>query len=51
MNGFVQGGVYQVLSPEPLGPRQSRIDLKQPENSLLLTKSTMESPPRREASG
>ena len=41
---IVQGGVYQVLSPEPLGPRQPRIDLKQPENSLLLTKPTMEEP-------
>ena len=41
---IVQGGVYQVLSPEPLGRRQARIDLKQPENSLLLTKSTMETP-------
>ena len=41
---IVQGGVYQVLSPEPLGPRQSRIDLKQPENSRLLTKPTMEEP-------
>ena len=41
---IVEGGVYQVLSPEPLGRRQARIDLKQPENSLLLTKSTMETP-------
>ncbi|MXZ35405.1 MAG: DUF1553 domain-containing protein [Acidobacteria bacterium] len=41
---IVQGGVYQVLSPEPLGSRKPRIDLKQPENSLLLTKPTMEEP-------
>ena len=41
---IVQGGIYQVLSPEPLGPRQPRIDLKHPENSPLLTKSTMEEP-------
>lgn len=41
---IVQGGVYQVLSPEPLGSRKSRIDLKHPEDSLLLTKPTMEEP-------
>ena len=41
---IVRGGDYQVLSPEPLGPRQPRIDLKQPENSLLLAKPTMEEP-------
>ena len=41
---IVQGGIYQVLSPEPLGRRQARIDPKQPENSLLLTKATMETP-------
>ena len=41
---IVQGGIYQVLSPESLGPRQPRIDLKQPQNSLLLTKPTMEEP-------
>ena len=41
---IVQGGVYQVLSPEPLGPRKPRIDLKQPEKSLLLAKPTMEEP-------
>ncbi|MCX7394405.1 MAG: DUF1549 and DUF1553 domain-containing protein [Planctomycetales bacterium] len=37
----VEGGTYQVLSPESKGPRVPRIDLKEPENSLLLSKPTM----------
>src|SRR5438552_2050152 len=36
----VQGGTYQVLSPESAGPRKPRADLKQPEKSLLLLKPT-----------
>ena len=41
---IVKGGTYQVLSPEPVGPLQPRIDLKQPGQSLLLTKPTSEVP-------
>ena len=39
---IVEGGVYQVLSPEPKGERVSRINLEEPEQSLLLLKPTME---------
>ena len=35
---IVQGGTYQVMSLESAGPESPRIDLSQPENSLLLRK-------------
>ena len=38
---LVEGGTYQVLSAESKGPKTSRIDLKDPEKSLLLLKPTM----------
>jgi hypothetical protein len=38
---ITKGGVYQVLSAEVKGERLPRIDLKNPEQSLLLTKPTM----------
>ena len=41
---IVQGGVYQVLSAEPAGERKPRIDLKNPEKSLLLAKATLALP-------
>ena len=41
---IVEGGVYQVLSPEPAGERKPRIDLKDPEKSLLLAKATLSLP-------
>src|SRR5690242_11500074 len=37
---IVKGGTYQVLSAEPKAPVNPRIDLKQPEKSLLLLKPT-----------
>ncbi len=37
---IVQGGVYQVLTAEPAGERKPRIELKNAEKSLLLTKAT-----------
>lgn len=37
---IVQGGAYQVLTTEVKGNRIPRIDLKQPENSLILQKAT-----------
>jgi hypothetical protein len=39
---IVQGGVYQVLTKEAKGERLPRVDLKQPEQSLLLRKATGE---------
>ncbi len=41
---IVQGGAYQVLSVEPAGKRKPRVDLKNAEKILLLTKSTMTAP-------
>ena len=41
---IVQGGGYQVLTDEPRGPRNPRIDRKTPENSLLLLKPTLGQP-------
>jgi hypothetical protein len=41
---IVQGGAYQVLTNEVKGERVPRIDLKNPENSLLLRKPTMATP-------
>ena len=41
---IVRGGGYQVLTDEPRGPRNPRIDLKDPDNSLLLLKPTLEQP-------
>ena len=38
---IVQGGGYQVLTDQPRGPRNPRIDLQAPEDSLLLLKPTM----------
>ena len=38
---IVKGGTYQVLSPEVLPPIRPRVDLQQPEKSLLLLKPTM----------
>ncbi len=39
---IVEGGEFQVLTDEPAGPREPRIDLDHPEASLLLHKATME---------
>jgi hypothetical protein len=41
---ITKGGIYQVLSPESGGPKPSRIDVKNPEQSLLLLKPTMSIP-------
>jgi hypothetical protein len=38
---ITKGGVYQVLTSEVKGERVPRIDLKNPENSLLVAKPTM----------
>ena len=38
---IVKGGTYQVMSLESAGPESPRIDLSQPENSLLLRKPTL----------
>src|SRR5262249_34816948 len=38
---IVEGGVYQVLSPESGGPKVARVNLKEPEQSSLLQKPTM----------
>ena len=38
---IVEGGTYQVLSPESKGPKSPRIDLEKPDQSLLLLKPTM----------
>ncbi len=40
---IVEGGTYQVLSTET-GAKNPRVDLKQPENSVLLMKATMQLP-------
>ena len=37
---IVEGGAYQVLSTESGGPKVPRIDLEEPEKSLLLLKAT-----------
>lgn len=37
---IVKGGTYQVLTAEVKGPRKPRIDVAQPEKSLLLLKPT-----------
>ncbi|MBM3801299.1 MAG: DUF1553 domain-containing protein [Acidimicrobiia bacterium] len=39
---IVQGGTYQVLSPEALPPITPRVSLQEPENSLLLRKPAMQ---------
>jgi len=39
-----EGGTYQVLTTETSGPKVPRIDLKEPEKSLLLAKPTMTIP-------
>ncbi|MCZ2151112.1 MAG: DUF1549 and DUF1553 domain-containing protein [Bryobacterales bacterium] len=41
---IVKGGGYQVLTNEVKGERIPRIDLKHPENSLLLRKPAMQTP-------
>ncbi len=41
---IVQGGDYQVLSPEPAGDRAPRVDRKEPRKSLLLAKPAMQIP-------
>jgi hypothetical protein len=41
---IMKGGAYQVLTDEVKGERTSRIDLRDPERSLLLTKPTMTAP-------
>ncbi|MBL8214992.1 MAG: DUF1549 domain-containing protein, partial [Bryobacterales bacterium] len=41
---IVKGGVYQVLTSEAKGERVPRIDLKQPEQSMLLRKPTGQAP-------
>ena len=38
---IVEGGTYQVLSPESKGPKNPRVDLKKPEDSLFLLKPIM----------
>jgi len=37
---ITEGGIYQVLSAEPSGPLRPRVELKEPEKSLLLLKPT-----------
>jgi hypothetical protein len=41
---IVRGGTYQVLKPEPAPPLNPRINLKDPEKSLLLLKPTLTIP-------
>ncbi|MBM3803685.1 MAG: DUF1553 domain-containing protein [Acidimicrobiia bacterium] len=41
---IVEGGTYQVRSIEPLGPKNPRVNLKTPEQSLLLLKPTFTVP-------
>jgi hypothetical protein len=41
---IMEGGTYQVLTDEPVGPRIPRINLKEPEKSLLLLKPTFTVP-------
>ncbi len=38
---IVEGGVFQVLSAESAGPKKPRVDIKNPEQSLILQKATM----------
>ena len=39
---IVEGGAYQVLTPESAGPRVPRINVQAPEKSLLLLKPTLQ---------
>ena len=41
---IIEGGAYQVLTPEPGGERKPRVDLEEPENSLLLQKASFAVP-------
>ncbi len=41
---IVEGGVYQVLTAESGGPKEPRINLEEPEKSLLLLKPTFSVP-------
>lgn len=41
---ILEGGGFQVLSPEPTEPKIPRINLKEPEKSLLLLKPTFSIP-------
>src|SRR5262249_46290116 len=38
---ILEGGGYQVLTPEPLAPKNPRINVTEPDKSLLLLKATM----------
>ena len=38
---IVEGGTYQVLSPESKGPKNPRVDFEKPQDSQLLLKPTM----------
>ena len=41
---IVEGGVFQVLVDESKGPKNPRVDLEQPEKSLILSKPAMTVP-------
>ena len=41
---IVEGGTYQVLSAEASGPKRPRVDVREPEKSLLLLKPTFSIP-------
>src|SRR5262249_23285715 len=41
---IVEGGMYQVLTPEAAAPIVPRVNVKEPEKSLLLLKPTMGMP-------
>ena len=41
---IVEGGIYQVLTDKPAGTMEPRIDLAQPQRSLLLLKATLRVP-------
>src|SRR5205814_2827608 len=41
---IVKGGAYQVLTTEVAGPRTPRVDLANPEKSILLLKPTAATP-------
>ena len=41
---IINGGIYQVLTDEPGQPRIPRINLENPEESLILKKATLQTP-------
>jgi len=41
---IVEGGIFQVLTQESSGTKKPRVDVKNPEQSLILQKATMEVP-------